>query len=552
MNDESKFTRRTFLQLGAGTLAALSMPNLLSCSSDHRPGLSERPNFLIILTDQERQHTHWPEGWTDKHVPSWSRLKKHGVTFTNAYCSSSMCSPSRACLLTSEYSNVNGMPKLGETGGMPSQDELPNIASLLKQQAGYDVVWKGKWHLSYPLGWQGGSPSGEVWTEADIGEFERKYGFAGWNPPDAGTSAFDSSDAEKTFGGGRADNDGRYVRGVTAGSSGQTPGFGGSAVDYLAKMGATPPSERKPFCLFVSLVNPHDIAFYPEGWETGGYKREDFAHLGIELPLNYNDSLSTKPDIQCQFKTEYDQISNWNDVTDSVPYVNFYAYLHSVVDQQIKTVLDALEANGLTEDTVVIRTADHGEMGLSHGLREKSYTAYEEMINIPLVISNPKLFPVPRETAALYSHVDLLPTIAELAGIKPVGVGKSMLPVLQNPKASVQDSVLFAYDDDFVLEGNNMVSRIRALRTDRWTYAVYYNDDGSVFQYELYDNDHDSLQMINLLYNAADDIRPAWHDLHQKLTAKMKSTRATPQGFDWPDTPREPVWNCVNPCRSCP
>lgn len=552
MKNKSKVTRRTFLKLGAVAVAGLSLAMLMGCFGEDKPSvLPRRPNFLIILTDQERHHRHWPEGWTDKHIPTWSRLKKHGVTFTNAYSASSMCSPSRACLLTSEYSIVNGVPYLDHKVGMRGQDELPNIASILKQ-AGYDVVWKGKWHLSYPLGWQGGSPDSEIWTEADIGEFERKYGFAGWNPPDAGNTAFDSEDAEKTFGGGLANNDGRYVQGVTAGSSGQTPGFGESVVDYLAKVGATPPSERKPFCLFVSLVNPHDIAFYPEGWETGGYKLEDFAQVGIGLPLNYNDSLSTKPDIQCRFKAAYDKESNWNDITDSLNYVNFYAYLHTVVDKHIKTVLDALEANGLTEDTVVIRTADHGEMGLSHGLREKSYAAYEEIINIPLVISNPKLFPTPRETTALYSHVDLLPTVAELAGIKPVGIGKSMLPVLRDPNASVQDSVLFAYDDEFVLTREDMVSHIRALRTARWTYAVYYVDDGSMFQYELYDNVHDSLQMNNLLYNPTDDIRPTWNDLHRQLTAKMKSTRATPQGFDWPETPKEPVWNCVDPCRNCP
>ena len=117
-------------------------------------------------------------------------------------------------------------------------------------------------------------------------------------------------------------------------------------------------------------------------------------------------------------------------------YVNFYAYLHKVVDQRIMTILDTLDAHGLTERTIVFRLADHGELGLSHGMREKSYSAYEEMIHIPLVVSNPLLFPEPRETQAFYSHLDLLPTLAELAGVPEAasyGLGRSIVPVLRDP-----------------------------------------------------------------------------------------------------------------------
>lgn len=537
INDRPKVTRRTFLQYGVGTLAAMSMPNLIGCGRYNNTASSKRPNFLILLNDQERAHTHWPEGWTDKHMPTWSRLQKNGLTFTNAYCSASMCSPSRACLLTSQYSNVNGMPRLENMGGLPKQTELPNIASILRQQAGYDVIWKGKWHLSYPIGWQGGKPSSEVWTEDDINALELNYGMAEWNPPEAGNNAFNSEGSRKTLGGGLANNDGRYVEGVTAESSGQTPGFGESIEEYLAKVGATPADDRKPFCLFVSLVNPHDISFYPDGWQEAGYKLEDFADMGIELPPNFADPLTTKPDIQRQFADAYDAESVLKDDTDRLNFVNFYAYLHTEIDKHIQKVLDALEANGLMDDTIIIRTADHGEMGLSHGLREKAYSAYEEIIHVPLVFSNPKLFPSPLKTEALYSHVDMLPTIAALAGIEQVGVGKSMLPVLNDPNSSVQESVLFTFDDQFVLENENGASHIRAIRTARWTYAVYYSVDGSTFQYELYDNDNDHLQMVNLLHSPSEAVLTTWKAMHQQLTMKMQSVNATPEGFTWPASP---------------
>ena len=85
-------------------------------------------------------------------------------------------------------------------------------------------------------------------------------------------------------------------------------------------------------------------------------------------------------------------------------------------DNYLVNVLDKLEETGLLDDTLIIRTADHGEMGLTHGgLRQKNFNFYEESTRVPLVYSNPKLFPKPRSTDALVSHVDFLPTLASLA-----------------------------------------------------------------------------------------------------------------------------------------
>jgi choline-sulfatase len=219
----------------------------------------------------------------------------------------------------------------------------------------------------------------------------------------------------------RPNNDGRYVSGPNPSDRGQTAGVGGESVVEFLKNRA--PKLGKPFCLFISLVNPHDIGVYPgssmkpSAWEQAGYRREDFAHLGINLPSNYADDLSTKPKIQKQAREAYDKQAPLNDEQARVDYVNFYAYLHTVVDKHIMTVLDTLEETDLTNDTIILRFADHGEGGLSHGMREKAYTAYEEMIHVPLIVHNPKLYPEPLETSAFYDHLDLLPTILDLAGV---------------------------------------------------------------------------------------------------------------------------------------
>ena len=102
--------------------------------------------------------------------------------------------------------------------------------------------------------------------------------------------------------------------------------------------------------------------------------------------------------------------------SEQLDYVNFYAHLHRLVDAKIGRLLAALgsadDPESLRSRTIVARCADHGEMGLSHGgLRQKMFNVYEETINVPIVISNPVLFPRPARTDALASLVDLLPTL---------------------------------------------------------------------------------------------------------------------------------------------
>ena len=128
--------------------------------------------------------------------------------------------------------------------------------------------------------------------------------------------------------------------------------------------------------------------------------------------------------------------------------MNFYAYLNTLADKHVMTVLDTLEETGLTDQTIILRMADHGEGGLSHGMREKAYTVYEEMVHIPLIVHNPKLFPEPVQTEAFYDHLDLLPTILDLAGIpdpNSYALGHSIVPVIKNPSAAVKEhhGVLF-------------------------------------------------------------------------------------------------------------
>ncbi len=497
----------------------------------------KKPNIIVILTDQERYPTHWPEGWAEKNLISNERLKKNGLFFTRAYTAASECTPSRAVLYTSEHYPVNKVPSTPSKTGLPSADELMDIGALLKKHTEYDVVWKGKWHLSPPL------DGGYNWTEKDIAVMQEKYELYGWTPPDAGNAILEFEkntdgtffDGLTTLGGGYANNDLRYLEGTSQTTPKEIPGWGEGVIDYLKNVGS------KPFCLFISLVNPHDVWVYPSVWEKAGYKKEDFANMGIELPDNYADDLTTKPSIQLKAREAYNKQSPFKNKQEEQEYVNFYAYLNKKADENIVAILDTLDALDLTKDTIIIRTADHGELGLSHGMREKAYTVYEEMIHIPLIISNPKLFKEARTTDAFYCHLDLLPTVAELAGVKEFdqyGKGISIVPVLKNKKVSVQDSILFTYDDNFFLPADVPGGHIRAIREGDYVYAVYYSENGTHFEYEMYDLKNDPGQLHNLLFGEiSPEVAEVATQFHVKLKEKIDHSAALPADFPWPQDP---------------
>lgn len=541
-------TRREFLGGAAaagaltGALGALhgtsraSVPRGSGVADLVRDRIGDRPNVLVLWTDQERAVQHWPDGRFDELMPSMRRLARHGLTFRNAFTAAAECSPSRATFMTSTYPVVNGVKR---TLTLPLERTQATMVRLARE-AGYQVAYKGKWHLAQgslanleqAAGADPSAPFPFLWSEADVGYMERAYGLARWNPPDAGNA----ETLPSTGGGGIADNDGRFVRGVTNLASGQTPGWGESTLEFLERY---EPGDG-PFCLFVSLVNPHDIGFFPTVFETAGYERAEFAGTGIALPDNADDSLETKPSVQAMYRSYLESTQPMAGEQDRLDYVNFYAYLHGIANSHVEAVLDALDRRGLTEDTIILRFSDHGEQGLSHGLRQKMYSAYDETIRVPLVISNPRLFPQPVETDSLASLLDLLPTVASMLGAgdrvpqAPRARGVDLGPVLEDPAATVQSSVHFTYDDIAGLAGD-VAGHIRALRTDDMLYAVYYDLTGSTLEYEAYDVASDPGELVNLAFEPDRGTRRELDALHRELTRRMRACDTLPRTFPWPD-----------------
>ncbi len=541
------------------------------------------PNIVVLITDQQRATRHWPEdsGWLRELMPNESELARTGLSFTNAFCNTAMCSPSRSTLFTGLYPARHGVPltltaadlkpdprntpavtrelieilrrpgaprrralrgfargamRRTTGGGEPElSPAIPNLARVLRS-AGYEVAYKGKWHLTQPL-------EGSGWSERDAGRIERDFGFAAWDPPDAGENA-----KAENFGGGNAGSLGRgwdevYIRGVES---------------WLGRA-----ELPEPFCLVVSLVNPHDVLGFPASYRQGGYTDAEFRDLGVGLPPTIDEDLSSKPSAHTLMQmgmTAY--MGPLDSLRKRLDYVNFYAHLHRIADRHIGRLLaclgDPASPDSLRSRTLIVRTSDHGEMGLSHGgLRQKAFNVYEETIHVPLLVSNPVLFPAPASSPALASLIDVLPTIATVTGAEaPEGVqGRDLSPVLArhasasgdadppgidygalrdhpDPAEAVQDSLHFTYDDHqagtAMADAPGQPNRVRCIHDGRRKYAVYLDPEGRMAaEYEMYDLDRDPEERHNLLDVRSGEARSAAdRALRDEMGERLEATMA--------------------------
>ncbi|HUA34098.1 MAG TPA: sulfatase-like hydrolase/transferase [Candidatus Binataceae bacterium] len=519
--------RREFLRLaGLGGLGAMlpsaGFGDIRELISRTAPML-ERPNILILMTDEQRAVRDWPAGWADANLPSLGRLRAHGINFNSAFANACQCSPSRSTFLTSTYAPVNRATLTPAT----LNPALPNLATIFAA-AGYNVVYKGKWHLtaSFVLPFAADSSQDVSDIIASDQAMQATYGFSGWNSPDAGTSLTQAA----SLGGGLGGNDARYVSGTSAGTA-------TNVLQFLSTY-----DSDAPFCLIVSLVNPHDVFVYPKDVVASGYDVSAFSSLPIELPPTYGEDLSTKPAVQASFVESLNNVWPFAMGAEPVLYSRFYAYLNILADAELMQILDLLDAKGLTEKTLIVRVADHGELGLAHGgLRQKDYAAYEEMIHIPMIFSNPLLFPRPLETDALGGLIDVLPTLMAVAGIKPEPElhlqGQSLAPLFDNPRGSIQERILFTYDDGLFLplpvQG---AAHIRCIREANWKFAMYFDPAGAYpTEYEMYDLIRDPLETANLAHRPT----PIQYQferlrLESALLEMMAATRTLPSQIEPP------------------
>ena len=491
--------------------AAIATPALLlgqsaaASAASRRPGRRPGPprrgiggmNVLLFLTDQQRAVQHFPRGWSRRNMPGMTRLQEHGMLFENAFTNACMCSPARSTLMSGYFPSQHGVKYTLEID-MPAPQypqvelslDFKNLASVTRA-AGYTPVYKGKFHCNKPA-------NGSTWVPSDVNQ----YGFTRWDPPDAG-----ANQSLPEEGGGVYDNDGRFMN-----STGTPEAGTEGAVQYLS----TAAAQSQPFFMVVSLVNPHDVLLYPSNFAAGGYG-DQWLEGEIGLPETVNEDLSTKPAVQEEFLRLFNASGPIPTPQMKRDYLNFYGNLMKASDAYLVKILDTLQVAGLLENTLVIATADHGEMGTAHGgLRQKNFNFYEETTRVPLVYSNPRLFRRPERNFSLVSHVDFLPTLASLLGAPPgarapwqgIDYSDQILPgqIRGRSLRPPQDYTVFTYDDwqsgqsrgPYPQPPNHVVS----IREYRYKLARYYDADGNVpDQYEMYDLEFDPLETTNLAYS---------------------------------------------------
>lgn len=457
--------RRKFIKNSAFTSAgiAISASNIFASTKP--------PNILLIEVDQMR----FPRYDCERVTPNIDRIAKSGVSFTKHFVSAVPCSPSRACLFTGTYTTQNNMNtncdfQVGER--QPSLDpKIPTMGHVF-QKGGYRTPYRGKWHLT---------------RKGDFNKHDPliDYGFEGWKRPDA------------PFGG---------------------PPYNGFAVDqfYARQAGSwllDKKNHEKPWLLVCNMVNPHDICEFPRYYPHERLK-------GIRAPKppdNYKDDLKGKPGCQTEFRNRYQKLAGFIDPNDANMwrrYLDFYAACLRDVDENVGDVLDALEKSGQKDNTIIIFTSDHGEMAGSHGLRTKGNFAYEEVMNVPLIFSWPGKIQPGTVTEAFASNVDVMPTLASLAGLSnlPYMAGKDLSKVLFDPSGeSVQDEIIYhsGWELEVSLTKKNRTAaftkpaQVRAIREKEWKYAYYFQrNGGGEIEHELYNLKDDPLEMTNLANDA--------------------------------------------------
>jgi len=438
----------------------------------------ERPSILLVLTDDQR----WDALGT---MPAVQRdLVAHGVTFAEAVAVNPLCCPSRATILTGQYSHTTKVySNLPPYGGAQWFDDDSTIATWL-HDAGYRTGYVGKYLNEY-----GGS-----WAPPGI---DRWFTPPGW-------------DVWLGYGAGYYDYtfmvDGLVGRAGTRLADYSTDVFTHEAVSFVREAG------ERPFFLVYAPYAPHRPAT-PAARHAG-----TFASLGPWRPPAWNErNVSDKPG----WLRARDPLSP-NEIAKGDAFRRRQLESQLAVDEGVGALVGALRASGRLDDTLIVFASDNGITWGEHRLSIRKTSPYEESVRIPLVVRWDGHMAGPRTDSSIVGNVDLAPTFAEAAGIPAPNVeGRSMLPLLAGSAGSWRREILLEHLQGLDGEASE-VPTYCGVRGARWKYIAY-----ATREEELYDLRRDPHELRNL---AADPrYRP---QLEHGRTSVLRLCRPAPPGLD--------------------
>ena len=430
--------------------------------------LAKRPNVVFILTDDQRSTALGCMGHPHLKTPHIDRLAKEGVLFKNHFCTTSLCSPSRASILGGLYAHTHGV-------GNNFTDyprELPTFPRQL-QSEGYSTAYIGKWHMG----------------EDDD---SMRPGFDHFTTHRGQGKYFDTE--FRTNNGPREVKKGYYTTAVTD-----------MAIDWLGKQ-----DKEKPFLLMLGHKAPHSF-YYPEEKYT-----KSFDHVRIPYPASAFQ-LENKPTwIKQRLNTWhgiYGPLFDWRKefpdtsargMLDFENMIRAYWGTLLSVDDSVGRIYAQLESMGELDNTLFIFTSDNGLLNGEHGMVDKR-TGHEPSLRIPLVLRYPKLISptLPKVIEQQTLTLDFASSILDICNAQPLAHthGKSWKQLITEGDSEWRTSWYYEYNYEHQFP---YTPNVRALRTDRYKYIRYPHGDGSPDKHmaELYDLQQDPEELHNLIHHS--------------------------------------------------
>ncbi len=471
-------------------LAALlpaAMPAAL-CAADSTPA---RPNILFIFSDDHAQNAISCYGSKVNETPNIDRLARAGARFTNSFVTNSICTPSRATLLTGQYSHLNGVPVFNRFDG-----QRDNVAKRL-QAGGYHTGVIGKWHLgSDPTGfdrWIVLPGQGQYWDPTFLvrGRKLTIQGHCTAVTTDLGIEWLKTRPRDKPF---------FLMLHHKAPHRAWEPDEENKALfkdrvipepdtlwdDYATRPAALPENQQT----VARDLTRRDLKLEPPADLKGPARNRWLGEKPMELEITAADGSSKKLSGKQLVRWKYQR------------YMQDYLACVQGVDDGIGKVLDYLDSAGLAENTVVFYSADNGWYLGDLGLYDKRFM-YEPGLRVPLIARGPGI--QPGSTPELFAaNIDLAPTFLDLAGL-PVPdsmQGRSLVPLLrgQTP-ADWPTSVYYRYYHD---PGHHNTAAHFGVRTATHKLIYYWKKDA----YEMFDLAADPTEQHNLLFSADEAARP--------------------------------------------
>ncbi len=425
----------------------------------------ERPNVLFILTDDQRYDALSCMGHQSLKTPNIDRLASEGLLFKNHFCTTSLCSPSRASILSGLYAHAHGV--VNNFTEYPS--EMVSFPLRL-QDSGYSTAYIGKWHMGEKNDMPRPGFDYFVTHKGQGQYFDTEFNFNGK---------------------GRRVVKGYYTNVVTE-----------MAIDWIDEQ-----KSDKPWCLMLGHKAPHSF-YLPE---------KKYEHAFDDVDIQYPASAFNLDDKPAWFKKRldtwhgiYGPLFSWRKefpdaspeaVKDFAQMVRAYWGTLLSVDDSVGRLYAHLEKSGQLDNTLVIFTSDNGLLEGEHGMVDKR-TGHEPSIRIPLVVRYPGMTKPEnaRVVEELTATIDFAPSILDICGAKPIEKvhGSSWKRLGSGDASGWRNSFYYEYNYEFQFP---YTPNVRALRTDKWKYIRYPHGDGSPDKHmaELYNLKNDADEDKNLI-----------------------------------------------------